>query len=85
MESYAGPDAIGPPAMGAVPWTAAEHRIQAAGASAGEAGLLKLAAGAACLIIERRTWLAERPVTFVRLIYPGDAHDLVARFSPPQG
>ena len=68
-----------------VPWTAAEHRILAAGANAQQAHVLKLAEAAACLIIERRTWLAERPVTFVQLTYPADAHDLVARFTPPQG
>lgn len=71
--------------MQRVPWTAAEHRIRALGASATEALHLKIAAGSPCLVIERRTWSAERPVTFVRLTYPGDAHDLVARFAPPQG
>lgn len=68
-----------------VPWTTAEHRIRAIGADGAMAELLKTPEGTACLVIERRTWSAERPVTFVRLTYPGDAHELVARFSPSNG
>ena len=68
-----------------VPWTAAEHRIKALGAEALQAQALKIASGTACLVIERRTWSADKPITFVRLTYPGDAHDLIARFAPPQG
>ncbi len=40
---------------------------------------------AACLVIERRTWSADNPITHVRLIYPGDSHRLVARFAPSSG
>ncbi len=69
---------------GAVPWTAAEHRIRAAGASAETAKALDIPPGAPCLIIERRTWRADEPVTSVRLTYPGDAHALVATFAPQQ-
>ena len=68
-----------------VPWSAAEHRIKAVAADAAQTKLLKISGGAACLVIERRTWSADKPITFVRLTYPGDAHDLVARFAPPQG
>jgi GntR family histidine utilization transcriptional repressor len=39
-------------------------------------------AGAPVLVVERRTWSAERPVTFVGLSYPAGAHALVARFAP---
>ena len=67
-----------------VPWTAAEHRIKALGADAMQAQSLKIKPCTPCLVIERRTWCAEKPITFVRLTYPGDAHDLVARFAPPQ-
>jgi GntR family transcriptional regulator, histidine utilization repressor len=67
-----------------VPWTAAEHRIAAEGASADVAGRLDLPAGTACLVVERRTWSAEQPITQVRLTYPGAAHALVARFTPSQ-
>ncbi len=68
-----------------VPWTAAEHRIRAEGADDDTARQLGIAAGTACLVIERRTSWAEQPITFVRLTYPGDAHELVARFVPSQG
>ena len=64
-----------------VPWTAAEHRIRAACAGA-EAGALWLDAGAPCLVIERRTFFGDAPVTQVVLTYPGSAHALVARFAP---
>ena len=67
-----------------VPWSAAEHKIRAIAADAATAAALDIASGAACLTIERRTWRAERSVTFVRLIYPGDEHELVARFTPSQ-
>lgn len=65
-----------------VPWTAAEHRIRAVAANPQIAALLSVAEGTACLVVERRTWAADRPVTSVRLTYPGDAHDLIARFVP---
>ena len=65
-----------------VPWTSAEHRIRAAAADADTAALLKVKRGTACLVIERRTWIGGKPVTFVRLSYPGEGHELVARFSP---
>ena len=66
------------------PWTAAEHRIRARTADARRARLLEVAEGAACLTIERRTWSGDSGVTYVRLTYPGEAHELVARFSPSQ-
>ena len=65
-----------------VRWTAAEHRIRASAADDTVAALLKLMTGSPCLVIERRTWSADQSVTFVRLTYPGDAHELVARFHP---
>ncbi|MBS9475751.1 histidine utilization repressor [Ancylobacter radicis] len=65
-----------------VPWTEAEHRISAVGASAREAEALGLAKGAACLSLERRTWRAGDTVTYVRQLFRGDVYDLVARFAP---
>lgn len=64
------------------PWTSAEHTIRSRNADADTAAILKVGLGAACLIIDRRTWLGEQPVTQVRLTYPGDAHELLAHFSP---
>jgi GntR family histidine utilization transcriptional repressor len=66
------------------PWTSAEHRISARPADPRLAGLLDVAAGTPCLTIGRRTWSGEVPVTYVRLFYPGDVHELIARFSPTQ-
>jgi GntR family histidine utilization transcriptional repressor len=66
------------------PWTRAEHRIRALAADSRRAGLLEVAEATACLSIERRTWSGEAAVTHVRLTYPGEAHELIARFSPSQ-
>ncbi|MEO7954058.1 MAG: histidine utilization repressor [Polaromonas sp.] len=65
-----------------VPWTSAEHRIRAGASDAGMASLLKVESGTPCLIIQRRTWTGASPVTYVRLAYPGEDHELVAHFSP---
>ncbi|MFP3581738.1 UTRA domain-containing protein, partial [Arthrobacter sp. SIMBA_036] len=65
-----------------VPWTTAEHKIHALSAGNAAADALDIARGAACLVIERRTWSNAGPVTHVRFTYPGDRHALVARFCP---
>jgi GntR family histidine utilization transcriptional repressor len=65
-----------------VPWTVAEHTIRAIGATEAIAETLECPEGYPCLQMERRTWNLERPVTVARLTYPGDAHALVARFTP---
>ncbi|MBE7732831.1 histidine utilization repressor [Devosia faecipullorum] len=65
-----------------VPWSAAENRIQALPASAEIARLLELPKGTPCLMVQRRTWNRAGPITFVRLVYPGDSHTLIARFEP---
>ena len=68
-----------------VPWTEAENRISAVGAGVVVAELLALDAGTALLAVERRTWRAGEPVTWVRQLFPGEAYDLVARFGPARG
>ena len=65
-----------------VPWSSAEHRIRATAADAETAALLKIRKGSPCLVIERRTWTEDQPVTQVKLIYPAEETELVARFSP---
>jgi GntR family histidine utilization transcriptional repressor len=65
-----------------VPWTEAEHRISAGNADKALAAELNIDEGAACLIIERRTWRNGEPITAVRLIHPGPLYDLIARFTP---
>ncbi len=64
-----------------VPWTEAEHAIQAARAPAPIARLLGIKAGDAALVVERRTWNGRVPVTFARLWHAGERHRLVGRFS----
>ena len=63
-----------------VPWTEAEHAISAIVADEPAASALDIAIGAPCLVIERHTWRSARPLTAVRLLYPGESHKLVARF-----
>ena len=63
-------------------WSQAEHAISAVGAQADEAELLDIAVGEPCLLVERRTWNQDRPVTAVRLLYPGPRHRFVGRFGP---
>jgi GntR family histidine utilization transcriptional repressor len=66
------------------PWTCAEHRIRARPADARRAALLDLPLGTACLVIERRTWSGQAAITYAQLTYPGEARELIARFSPSQ-
>ena len=68
-----------------IPWSSAEHRIRAAGAGSDAAAALLIAEGSPCLVVERRTFDQDRPITFVRLTYPGDEHEVVARFAPTDG
>ena len=68
-----------------IPWTSAEHRIRAEAANAETSFALRLRKGASCLVVERRTWSGDQQVTRVKLTYPGDAHELVARFTPRSG
>ena len=64
------------------PWTEAEHRIAAIAADAEMAQILLLPLAAACLRLERKTWRDGLGVTWAWQTFPGDAYDLVARFSP---
>ncbi|MBF9196861.1 histidine utilization repressor [Microvirga terrestris] len=65
-----------------VPWTDAEHIVRAVNADGAMAKKLQIQKGAACLMLERRTWQAGAFVTEARITYPGDRHQLVGRFSP---
>lgn len=67
-----------------VPWTEAEHRITATPAGR-LAGALGVDEGTACLMLERRTWRGDQPITHVRQVFPGDGFDLVARFTGAGG
>jgi GntR family histidine utilization transcriptional repressor len=65
-----------------VPWSEAEHRISAIGATGDVAARLELPRGTPCLRLARTTWRNGEPVTHVRQTFPGDRYDLVARFTP---
>lgn len=66
-----------------VPWAEAEHAIRALAADSATARRMGLARGAACLSLERRTWMAGRCVTFARFLFPADRQTLVARLRQP--
>jgi len=68
--------------LGHVPWTEAEHRISAANVTRATSAVLGIDPMAACLVLERQTWRGEDRITHVRLTFPGEAYDLLARFSP---
>ena len=65
-----------------VPWTQARHKISAIGASAEIAAHLAVPRGTPCLLVERWTWRAGAPVTYVSQTFRGDRFDLVATFTP---
>jgi GntR family transcriptional regulator, histidine utilization repressor len=71
--------------LGHVPWTEAEHRIEAVGADAETAHALSIDSGSACLLLERRTWRGREHITHVRQFFAGAAYALVARFTPKGG
>ena len=77
--------APGPWLLGRIPWSAAEHTISAVAANEAVAAALGVAPGDPCLVVLRRTWSAEQPITAVRLTYSGKTHSLVARFTPRTG
>jgi GntR family histidine utilization transcriptional repressor len=60
------------------PFSRAEFVFRAARAGKEEATLLELPAGEAVFVAERLTWLADKPVTFVRMVHPPD-HSIVTR------
>lgn len=77
--------APGPWLVARVPWSAAEHRIYATAAEDTVAGRLEVPQASPCLVVERRTWDRDGPITHVRFTYPGDRHSLVASFTPTGG
>jgi GntR family histidine utilization transcriptional repressor len=77
--------APGPWLLSRVPWNAAEHTIRAVAADEHVAKMLAVPRHSPCLVVQRRTWSGEQPVTNVRLTYAGETHSLVARFAPQKG
>ncbi len=68
--------------MSVAGWTEAEHTISAVSADAQTAEKLGIEDGAACLVLERRTFQDDRVVTFARLTHPGNRHRFTERFKP---
>lgn len=66
---------------GHIPWSSARHRISARAAGP-DATWLDLDKSTACLCVERWTWHAGVPVTYVKNLFPGHRYDLIAEFSP---
>ncbi len=60
----------------------AQYSIEAARATPQEAKLLGVAEDTACLILVRRTFTRERPLTIARLVHPGDRYALHGEFRP---
>jgi GntR family histidine utilization transcriptional repressor len=67
-----------------IPWTEAENRIGAVGASREAALALNLPKGAPCLSVERRTWRADECITYVHQLHVAGSYELIARFGPAQ-
>lgn len=67
--------------MQAAPLSEAEHVVMAVLPSPEEAQLLEIPPGDPCLLLRRHTWSAERPVTWARLLHPGERYRLGGRFS----
>lgn len=68
--------------LNSMPWSTARHVIRAVNAMGRDASLLDLPLGTACLEMLRETGSGGKWVTYARLLYPGEAHQLVAEFEP---
>jgi len=60
----------------------AQYSIQAARPTTQEARLLRIGAAEPCLIIVRRTFTRDAPITIGRLVHPGDRYLLEGQFAP---
>lgn len=65
--------------VAATPITELEHVISAISADAEVAAHLRIAVGAPCLLLRRRTWTGDQVATVNRLIYVGDRYALGSR------
>jgi GntR family transcriptional regulator, histidine utilization repressor len=60
----------------------AQYSIEAARPTAQEARLLDVGEDTACLIVVRRTFTREAPITIARLVHPGHRYALQGEFQP---
>lgn len=65
-----------------VAWTEARHEISAVNPSPAEAEVLGIRPSHACLSVRRWTWRMGAGITYARQLFPGEALDLTARFTP---
>ena len=68
-----------------IPWTQAEHRIQAVAASAACAAALDVPEGTPCIRMVRQTWRGDEQVTAVEQFFPAGRQEMIARFGPSRG
>ncbi len=64
------------------PLQTAEHVVRAECPEPEVRDSLRMAAGEPCLVIRRRTWSDDRPVSIAHLYHPGFRYELAARFRP---
>ncbi len=60
----------------------AQYTVEAARATAQEAQLLQLAEDTPCLVMLRRTFSPQAPITLARLVHPGSLYCLQGEFQP---
>ncbi len=60
----------------------AQYTVEAARPTAQEAALLGVAEDAPCLVLVRRTFSREAPITIARLVHPGTRYALHGEFEP---
>jgi GntR family histidine utilization transcriptional repressor len=68
-----------------VAWTEARHEIAAINPDPDQAEALGVPRSRACLSVKRWTWRMGAGITFARQVFPGEAFDLTARFTPGAG
>jgi len=68
-----------------VPYDQVEHVVDAILPTPEQADLLAMAPGEPCLMLTRRTWTRQLPVTFVRCMHPGSRYRLGSRFETQPG
>lgn len=64
-----------------VPWSTVRHRITALNCPPTMAGTLQVPDGTACVVVERRTWHLDVPVTIARMTLAGDRLDISGEYS----
>lgn len=60
----------------------AQYTIESSRPTAQEARLLQVAADEPCLVVLRRTFTSEAPITIARLVHPGSRYQLQGEFQP---